>query len=350
MIVSDNCSGPETREIIESFNDPRIRYIRPESRLGMSEHFEFALRHANGNWVTIVGDDDGLMPHAVSRFFDIVDGTDFRVVSSLPCGFEWPDITEDGTGRLLCLSQNKGPRTQVRNSRRYLNRVIRDGYEYKELPCLYTGGFMRTDLIEEIRQKSSGDFYKSMIPDIYSGVAACCIEKNFLYSWEPLAIGGASSHSNGIQWVKKKAEETKQSHFINESAIKFHPALGSGLVQSISLLSYESYLQTAHLRNFDIDTNLTKQLAQSLLSAPPQRRDEVTDYCRNVCDINNISFDDVLQARKKLKTHRKLKKLSKKLKKISPFSKTVQKKVVTNDNSLQTVYDASIRLGEMLKL
>ncbi len=44
----------------------------------MSEHWEFALSHAKGNWVTIIGDDDGLLPNAVKYLFQIVSKNRFK--------------------------------------------------------------------------------------------------------------------------------------------------------------------------------------------------------------------------------------------------------------------------------
>lgn len=350
VIVSDNCSGPETKEVVNSFRSEKIKYIRPENRLGMSENFEFALQHIKGDWVTIIGDDDGLLPNAVSRFFEILGDTDVRVVSSLPCGFEWPSLSEDALARLLVLSNLKQKKVEMRRSKDCLNKVVRDGHEYKDLPCLYNGGFMRADLINEIRNESAGEFYKAINPDIYSGIAACSKEKDFLYIWEPLVIGGASHHSNGIQWAKKSSAETKNMAFSQENKKSFHPSLGSGLAPSLSLHVYDSYLQSSHLRNFEVDTNLTKQLALSLLTAPSKRKQDAITYCQEVCLANGLDYNNIIAATKLLKVKRKIAKLKKKLHKIFPTTTSVKKQVVTNDDSLQTIYDASIRLGEMLKL
>jgi glycosyltransferase involved in cell wall biosynthesis len=90
ILVSDNCSSEETKAVIDQFSDPRLRSIRPPSRLGMSEHWEFALNHVTSEWVTIVGDDDGLLPHAVDRFYDAIQGENVKAVVSLSCGFHWP--------------------------------------------------------------------------------------------------------------------------------------------------------------------------------------------------------------------------------------------------------------------
>ncbi len=39
IIVSDNCSDDNTKEIVDGLHDPRIRYINPGRRLSMSGNF-----------------------------------------------------------------------------------------------------------------------------------------------------------------------------------------------------------------------------------------------------------------------------------------------------------------------
>ena len=45
ILISDNFSQDRTREVVESFNDKRIRYINTGKRLSMTDNFEFALSH-----------------------------------------------------------------------------------------------------------------------------------------------------------------------------------------------------------------------------------------------------------------------------------------------------------------
>ena len=45
IIVSDNASTDDTMEVVRSFSDARLSYINPGRRLGMSEHWEFALAY-----------------------------------------------------------------------------------------------------------------------------------------------------------------------------------------------------------------------------------------------------------------------------------------------------------------
>ena len=65
IIVSDNCSTPETFEAVASISSPKIHYFRSDKPLSLSNSWEFAISHARGEFVTLLGDDDGLLFHAL---------------------------------------------------------------------------------------------------------------------------------------------------------------------------------------------------------------------------------------------------------------------------------------------
>ncbi len=58
IIVSDNCSPESPQAIVESFNDPRIRFSRNESNLGMFANTMKAFKMARGKYVAALLDDD----------------------------------------------------------------------------------------------------------------------------------------------------------------------------------------------------------------------------------------------------------------------------------------------------
>ncbi|MGD1911955.1 MAG: glycosyltransferase family 2 protein [Rivularia sp. (in: cyanobacteria)] len=58
IIVSDNCSPQNPLEIIESFEDSRIRFFRNQSNLGMFANTMSAFKKARGKYVACLLDDD----------------------------------------------------------------------------------------------------------------------------------------------------------------------------------------------------------------------------------------------------------------------------------------------------
>ena len=62
VIVSDNFSQDNTKEVVESFSDPRLVYVNSGRRLSMCDNYEFGLEHARGEYIIFIGDDDAIMP------------------------------------------------------------------------------------------------------------------------------------------------------------------------------------------------------------------------------------------------------------------------------------------------
>ncbi|WP_298199950.1 glycosyltransferase family 2 protein [Desulfosporosinus sp.] len=67
IIVCDNNSEDNTREVIESLGSNKIRYFNTGKRLSMCDNWEFALSHAEGEYIIFIGDDDAIIPGALNK-------------------------------------------------------------------------------------------------------------------------------------------------------------------------------------------------------------------------------------------------------------------------------------------
>jgi glycosyltransferase involved in cell wall biosynthesis len=62
VIIVDNGSEDNTREVVHSFKSGRLRYEKSEQNIGIIENWKKCVDLANGNYVIILGDDDVLYP------------------------------------------------------------------------------------------------------------------------------------------------------------------------------------------------------------------------------------------------------------------------------------------------
>jgi len=67
VIVQDNASGDETREVAESFSELSVSYRSNESNLGPSENIVRACERCSGDYVFLLGDDDLIEPGMLDR-------------------------------------------------------------------------------------------------------------------------------------------------------------------------------------------------------------------------------------------------------------------------------------------
>jgi glycosyltransferase involved in cell wall biosynthesis len=62
IVVADNCSPDNTREVVTGYGDRRIRYFRHETGMKPNDNFNFCLQQANGAYFLLLPDDDKIDP------------------------------------------------------------------------------------------------------------------------------------------------------------------------------------------------------------------------------------------------------------------------------------------------
>jgi hypothetical protein len=236
ILVSDNDSKDNTKEVVDSFSDPRIRYVRTCKRLSMSDNWEFALQHATGDYVTYIGDDDGFIPHGVKNAMELImeKGADALVWDKVE--YCWPDHIEQTLRNSFHWRIGEIVLTQA-HGRQRLGRVLEFREVYTRLPCLYNG-MVRRSFLEDVGKKSrNGQFFNSIAPDVYSAIALSLVIDAYLITNYPFSVNGASRHSNGTSAFRKKDPDpsTPAMKFLAENARSYDPRIQmcSSVVTSI---------------------------------------------------------------------------------------------------------------------
>src|SRR4051812_46145016 len=62
LVVSDNDSEDDIAGYVASLGDDRVRYVRTDSFVPVTENWNNALRHSTGDYIVMLGDDDALLP------------------------------------------------------------------------------------------------------------------------------------------------------------------------------------------------------------------------------------------------------------------------------------------------
>ena len=85
IVVFDNASKIPLAEALNALGDERIRYKRSETFLSVTESWNNAIDMAKGEYVTLIGDDDGLLPGFFERINALADhfGNPELIFSSL---------------------------------------------------------------------------------------------------------------------------------------------------------------------------------------------------------------------------------------------------------------------------
>jgi len=293
VIVSDNNSMDNTKEVVLAFRDDRLRYVNTGKRVSMSENWEFALNHVSSGWLTLLGDDDAILPGTLRRVNKIINKTGLLAIRSNGCSYKWPGFGNSKYGA-LSVSLRRGYETRCSGD--VLQQVL-DGHRcYNELPMLYNGGFVSLDLVRRAKLVT-GNFFQSMTPDVYSAIVFSLLTEQYVYSHEPLAINGASLHSGGTA----SFEKTKQvrsydpaEKFLREKNIPFHkdlPLLSTGRpVRSISVIVYEAFLQANKFHGYkQVHTSHQKQLDIAVRASGPNAN-EINEWAELFAKKNHLKL------------------------------------------------------------
>jgi glycosyltransferase involved in cell wall biosynthesis len=263
IIVSDNASVDNTEEVVKSFSDVRLSYINPGRRLGMSEHWEFALAHVPDGYVTVLGDDDGFLPGAVSAARQMIEKYSAKALGWQKAEYCWPDHIVPSFRNWLQVPL--GTDIKRMKSLDVVRNVVGFRDSYTKLPCIYNS-FISTDLIRSFKGKNNGIFFAGSNPDICSAFAIASEIEEFVFCWRPLSINGAGSKSNGtLQTVGDKDDGFAKS-FWTDTKFTFEPGIPQAPIVEFCII--DSFLKVQKVtERFSPDLIDKKLLIQSAVGA-----------------------------------------------------------------------------------
>ena len=202
IIVSDNSSpgNEETRQLIDELNCKRIKYYRTPEELPMKENYNYAYDKASGEYMTILGSDDGLLLHYMDLLPNIINDLNRPMsISWDPVAYGWPDVGINSMRNGLFIpypTQKNNTQCQYYDES-VLKNVLSFKTRYNALPMFYYSSIIKRELAEEAKKQAGALFY-STPPDVYSGIVFAYLQKKFIHLNMPMSIGGSSGKSLGI--------------------------------------------------------------------------------------------------------------------------------------------------------
>lgn len=330
ILVSNNCSTDSTKQYILALNDTRIKYVEPDVKLSMSHHWEFALKHVNEGFVTILGDDDGLMPNALSKISSLIEKYDVQAIGWRFCNFNWKGLMPHF--KIPVSSYYK-----IIESKSAMREIFNDSiYNTINFPSLY-GGFIDINLIKQLKRKYDNNFFHSRIPDFFSGgLIAASIDK-YIRCEFPISINATSKFSTGYATMNEKNDQKSFNDLrLGDSNIPFHKKLI--FIRSNAIPICEAMLQVHELVPTFPTPNIFDVLIEVIKEA--QQKESIEIYKNLICEVKKIAeinglskeFMDIETKYPYLNVKYVIKN------KFSPISSTLY--IDTTDLNINTVCDA----------
>jgi len=302
IIVSDNLSEDNTKEVVFQFKDSRIKYINPGKRLSMSGNFEFALGYVSEGFVMFIGSDDGIMPDAINYVDSIVQKYKVDAVSCRQATYVWPNFIDQEIAERLVFG-DLGRDVEIRSSHEWIQKTLSSPSMYCfNLPNLYCG-FVHKRIIDQAYK--NGRYFRSITPDAYSAFATAIFVDRYAFSFKPFSIAGASAKSNGASALHSSGDDKEANKFYSENDIEFSERFVN--CPSFEIICVETFSQLAKAfpdRCLPYRIDYKAMLQQALKNVNPKTIVEVlaavtimaTNFSVDIEDhspllkIDNISF------------------------------------------------------------
>ena len=189
VVVSDNCSQDDTREVIEGFQDPRVRYVRTPSHGVIGDSWEFARSQARGTLIMMLSDDDAMLPNALAHFAESTIATRrFPVLQSRRIGIA-PSRPERNT--VNCRAFSGG--TRVVSTAEFVGPLL----AFRPKFDMHPSAFMFSAAVADKVVQRSGRFFRTNGVEYFAWPLAAVFSKSIVYIDLPLVILGRTAKSWG---------------------------------------------------------------------------------------------------------------------------------------------------------
>jgi glycosyltransferase involved in cell wall biosynthesis len=200
IVVSNNDSHDETEAVVREFEHKRLRLVRTEKMLPMPEHWEFAVEHAQGEYVMFLCDDDAISPNALGITAEVLQQHKVPLVM-LGGTVYWGESAIDTAVRNAIMVPYFQGHTEIVDSKKTLAAIGRFEPQPLFLPRMLNS-FCRRDLLFNIRAEAKRLFLLS--PDYSFAVMTLAGTPQWAYIHLPLWVCGCFKESTGMSTVQNR--------------------------------------------------------------------------------------------------------------------------------------------------
>jgi len=293
VVVYESGADPATAALLARIDDPRLRAFTSGPPRSMIDNWEAAVREARGDYVFVLGDDDGLLPDACAVASRLLAARPVDLLSWRPALYYWPGHFDPLTRDRVFATFGTRLGCTTRMSRTVLELVYRFRETYDVLPMIYNT-FVARPFIEAIRRRRGCYLFGSM-PDVMSGVVNAFYSDDYLVCNRPLSVWGLSHHSTG-QGVSASGdpdvERVARAAAFGE--VRLHPTMVASSNQALSIGNEYLVAKAELFPHAPPEVSYPELLhaAAQTINEVPSRYDAVRAHCLSIAAMNGIRFDE----------------------------------------------------------
>jgi len=270
LIVHDNSSEPGGFvAAVGALSDSRLRYVYDSTPMSITENFERAVSLARGDYVCMIGDDDGVTESVVQLARWLRARNIDAAISPVPT-YYWPGVASTLGGKQT-IGMLRVPRyssgIEIVESAVALKAVLRSGgIRIGALPSVYQGIVSRRAL--ERLFDLVGTRFPGLRPDMANAVGLTAVVERFARLSFPVVISGSCSVSGAAEGARhqhhgelgdrKFLPKDTAEHWPSEipnyfsgptlwAATLIHALSSTGREEAVSLLRYDRLYAACHV-------------------------------------------------------------------------------------------------------
>ncbi len=210
VVIQDNSDDNKLEGMIKSLNfDTRLKYNYSPGLLSFVDNFSIAVSLSDGEYVCMIGDDDGIN-HEIVEFTKWAKENNIDAIKpAVNTVYIWPDtgiIANDKKANSGYMTLRKvSSTTNYIETKPELIKLLQNGcqkYLNLDLVKLYHG-IVRRSKIEQVKEKT-GKYFEGLSPDIYGAVSLSITIPKVLCIDYPLTISGVCKKSGSADSAKGK--------------------------------------------------------------------------------------------------------------------------------------------------
>lgn len=207
LAVEDNGDSNELEVWLkDNVADRRLVYHYSNAQASMSENYDRAMSLATGEYVSLIGDDDGVNPEIIEAARWAKDNAFDALVPSSLINYVWPDLQMTSRGSMeageLSIRLFTGEKTYPDPESEMLKCARDAGQNFHKLPKAYYG-IVRKECLDFVKERT-GTFFPGVSPDMAAALAVANYAKRICHVDYPLFVPGSSANSNaGLSGLKK---------------------------------------------------------------------------------------------------------------------------------------------------
>lgn len=224
VLICDNDSQDDTPAVAASFKgDSRVRYIRTSGPLSMPDNWDFALKQAKGDFVTILTDDSVLFPKSMDCVMGELTRTGQDVAVWRHAAYYYPDWYESSRRNVLYVPRSVGP-SKILDSSVMLQRLFgMDSGAWIDIPKSLNS-ICKRKIIDAVIARQ-GRFFPPSCPDYSSAAGVLLNISSYLLIDKALYVDSVTRESIGAS----------TGYNMGEALQKFLSEFSSGLGEVASL-------------------------------------------------------------------------------------------------------------------